>query len=223
METFSNIYPLMALGYTGYFIISYIYNLIKINTLVDTLNSFKAFKLINTKHISGILLFGTGFWVFFSDFRFLIFNSGFNDSIGSILLLITIIISAFLSKKSASKYFWDLDTSSIVKFREQILYFSIRIPFLFFYELFFRGILLHSSLIFTNLIGAIFINLILYTLIHSFNSRREIIGCIPFGTVLCLFSYYTNSIWPAFLIHTTLSFMYESTLFKITSLKTQKS
>jgi membrane protease YdiL (CAAX protease family) len=211
METFSNIYPLMALGYTGYFIISYIYNLIKINTLVDTLNSFKAFKLINTKHISGILLFGTGFWVFFSDF------------LGSILLLITIIISAFLSKKSASKYFWDLDTSSIVKFREQILYFSIRIPFLFFYELFFRGILLHSSLIFTNLIGAIFINLILYTLIHSFNSRREIIGCIPFGTVLCLFSYYTNSIWPAFLIHTTLSFMYESTLFKITSLKTQKS
>lgn len=223
METFFNIYPLMALGYTGYFIISYIYNVININSLVDTLTSFKAFKLINLKHILGILLFGTGFWVFFLDFQFLISNSGFDDLFGNILLLIIILISGYLSKRSASKYFWELDTSSVVKPREQILYFSIRIPFLFFYELFFRGILLHSSLIFTNLFGAIFINLILYTLIHSFNSRKEIIGCIPFGIVLCLCSYYSGSIWPAFLIHATLSFMYESTLFKITSLKTQKS
>lgn len=190
---------------------------------MDALTSVKAFKLINIKHLSGILLFGIGFWVYLPDFQFLIINPGFNNPVNSTLLLIIVVLSGFVSKRSAIKYFADLDTSSIIKPADRSLYFSIRIPFLFFYELFFRGILLHSSLIYTNLLGAIFINLILYTLIHSFNSRKEIIGCIPFGIVLCLFSYYTNSIWPAFLIHATFSFMYESTLFKITNLKTQKS
>ena len=223
METFSNIYVLMAISYASYFIISYKYNLIKINSLMDALTSVKAFKLINIKHLSGILLFGIGFWVYLPDFQFLIINPGFNNPVNSTLLLIIVVLSGFVSKRSAIKYFADLDTLSIIKPADLILYFSIRIPFLFFYELFFRGILLHSSLIYTNLLGAIFINLVLYTLIHSFNSRKEIIGCIPFGIVLCLFSYYTNSVWPAFLIHSTFSFMYESTLFKITNLKTQKS
>jgi len=223
METISNIYALMAISYAGYFIISYKYNLIKINSLMDAVTSVKAFKLINIKHLSGIFLFGIGFWVYRSDFQFLIINSGFNNVIYSILLLLIVVLSGFFSKRSAIKYFGDLDTLCIVKPADRFLYFSIRIPFLFFYELFFRGVLLHSSLIYTNLLGAIFINLILYTLIHSFNSKKEIIGCIPFGIVLCLFSYYAHSIWPAFLIHATLSFMYESTLFKITSFKTQKS
>ncbi len=213
----------MALSYTSYFIISYIYNLIKINSLVDTLTSVKAFKLINLKHLSGIILFGTGFWLYLQDYQFLIVNSGFNNVISIILLVSIIVLAGILSKRSAEKYFWELDTSSIIKPSDQILYFSIRIPFLFIYELFFRGILLHSSLIFTNLIFAIIINLIFYTLIHSYNSKKEIIGCIPLGIVLCLFTYYTNSIWPAFLIHTSLSFMYESTLFKITNFKIQKS
>lgn len=223
METISNIYVIMAISYVGYFIISYKYKLIKINSLMDALTSVKALKLMNLKHLSGVLLFGIGFMVYRSDFQFLMINSGFNNPLNSTLLLIIVVLSGFVSRRSALKYFGDLDTLSIVKPTDQLLYFSIRIPFLFFYELFFRGILLHSSLVFTNILGAILINLILYTLIHSFNSRREIIGCLPFGIVLCLFSFYSNSIWPTFLIHTTFSFMYESTLFKITSLKTQKS
>ena len=213
----------MALSYASYFIISYIYNLIKINSLVDSLTSVKAFTLMNLKHLSGIFLFGIGFWVYLPDFQFLIFNSGFNNAISMILLVMVVVISGYLSKRSAKKYFLDLDTSSFIKPTDQLLYFSIRIPFLFFYELFFRGVLFHSSLVFFNLLGAILINLLIYILIHSFNSKKEIIWCIPFGTLLCLFTYYTDSIWTAFLIHTTLSFMYESTLFKITSFKTQKS
>lgn len=223
METISNIYVIMAISYASYFIISYKYKLIKINSLMDALTSVKALKLMNFKHLSGVLLFGIGFMVYRSDFQFLIINSGFNNPLNSTLLLIIVVLSGFVSRRSAIKYFGDLDTLSIVKPADRLLYFSIRIPFLFFYELFFRGVLLHSSLVYTNILGAILINLILYTLIHSFNSRREIIGCLPFGIVLCLFSIYSNSIWPAFLIHTTFSFMYESTLFKITSLKTQKS
>lgn len=213
----------MAISYASYFIISYKYKLIKINTLMDAITSTKSFRLINIKHLLGIFLFGIGFWAYRSDFQFLIINSGFVNVFLSTLLMIMVVLSAFISKRSAIKYFGDLDISNIVKPTNRFLYFSIRIPFLFFYEHFFRGLLLHSSLLYTSLFDAIVINLILYTLIHTFNSRKEIIGCLPFGIVLCLFSYYTNSIWPAFLIHTTLSFMYESTLFNRTSLKTQKS
>jgi len=223
METIIKIYTLVAIIYACYFIISYKYNLIKINSLIDVLISFKAFKLIIIKHLLGILLFGIVFWMYQPEFQFLIINSGFNNATFIVLLLIFIIISGFVSRLSAINYFENLDIWSVIKPSNQFLYFSIRIPFLFFYEFYFRGVLLHSSLLYTNLLGAILINLILYTLIHSFNSRKEIIGCLPFGIVLSLFSYYTNSIWPAFLIHTTLSFMYESTLFKITSFKTQKS
>lgn len=223
MEAFSTIYALMALSYAGYFIISYTYNLIKINSLADTITSAKALRLINIRHLSGIFLFGTGFWMYFPECRFLITTYGFNNATNVIFPVIAVILSASLSKRSATKYVWNPDSPSIVTPADQLLYFSIRIPFLFFYELFFRGILFHNSLVYTNLLGAIIINVVLYTLIHFFNSKKEIIGCIPFGTVLCLFSYYTNSIWPAFLIHTTLSFMYESTLFKITSFKTLKS
>ena len=56
-----------------------------------------------------------------------------------------------------------------------------------------------------------------------FNSKKEIIGCVPFGIILCLFSYYTNSIWPAFFIHATLSLAHELTVFNNTKVKTQKS
>lgn len=223
METTSNILAFIALSYVSYFIISYIYKLIKINSLIDSLTSMKAFRLVNIKHLSGILLFGIGFWVYLPEFKFLIINSGFDNALSSILLIIFVVLSGMFSKNSALNYFGDLDTLSIVKPSDRLLYFLIRIPFLFFYELFFRGVLFHVSLNYIHFLGAILINVILYTLIHSFNSRKEIIGCIPFGIVLCLFSYYTNSIWPAFLIHASLSFMYESTLFKITSLKTQKS
>ncbi len=213
----------MVSSYVGYFIISYKFNLVKINSLMDTLTSVKAFSLINLKHLSGILLFGTGFWVYLQDYQFLIINFGFNNVFSIILLLMFIILSCLLSKRSAEKYFGDLDTSRNIRPSDQILYYSIRIPFLFFYELYIRGLLLHTSLIYTNLIIAILINLIFYTLLHSYNSKKEIIGCIPLGIVLCLFSYYTNSIWPVFLIHASLSIMYESTLFKITNFKTQKS
>ena len=223
MESHSNLYALIALSYASYFIISNIYKLIKVNSLIDTLTSVKAFRLINIRHLSGIFFFGTGFWVYLPEFRFLIMNSGFSSAISMFLLLIIAVLSGFFSRRDAVKYFGDLDTVSTVTPGDQIMYFSIRLPFLFFYELFFRGVLFHTSLVLTNLWSAILINLILYILIHSFNSKKEIIGCIPFGIVLCLFSYYTNSIWPAFLIHAVLSFMYESTLFKITSFKTQKS
>jgi len=223
MEKILNIYVLMAIGYMGYFIISFAYKLLNINTLSDGLTSYKAFNLLNIKHLAGIFLFGIGFWVYRKDFDFLIINSGLNNAISNIFLLIIVIASGFVSMQSAKKGLSELDNLSFARREDQLLYFSVRLPFLFIYELFFRGVLLHSSLLYTNLVIAIFINLLLYTLIHSFNSKKEIIGCVPFGIILCLFSYYTNSIWPAFLIHATLSFTHEFIVFNNTKVKIQRS
>jgi len=223
MEKILNIYVLMAIGYMGYFIISFAYKLLNINTLSDGLTSYKAFNLLNIKHLAGIFLFGIGFWVYRKDFDFLIINSGLNNAISNIFLLIIVIASGFVSMQSAKKGLSELDNLSFARREDQLLYFSVRLPFLFIYELFFRGVLLHSSLLYTNLVIAIFINLLLYTLVHSFNSKKEIIGCVPFGIILCLFSYYTNSIWPAFLIHATLSFTHEFIVFNNTKVKIQRS
>ena len=223
MEKILNIYVLMAIGYMGYFIISFAYKLLNINTLSDGLTSYKAFNLLNIKHLVGIFLFGIGFWVYRKDFDFLIINSGLNNAISNIFLLIIVIASGFVSMQSAKKGLSELDNLSFARREDQLLYFSVRLPFLFIYELFFRGVLLHSSLLYTNLVIAIFINLLLYTLVHSFNSKKEIIGCVPFGIILCLFSYYTNSIWPAFLIHATLSFTHEFIVFNNTKVKIQRS
>ena len=103
------------------------------------------------------------------------------------------------------------------------IYFIIRLVFLFSYEFFFRGILLFTLIGNFNLITAIIICTSLYVIIHTFDSRAEIIGAIPFGIILCLFSYYTNSIWAAFIIHITLSGIYEVSMFKHLTLKTNKS
>jgi membrane protease YdiL (CAAX protease family) len=223
MEKILNIYVLMAIGYMGYFIISFAYKLLNINTLSDGLTSYKAFNLLNIKHLAGIFLFGIGFWLNRNDYDFLIINSGLKNAISNIFLFGILLAAGLVSMQSAKKGLGKLDNLSFARSEDQLLYFSVRIPFLFVYELFFRGILLHSSLLYTNLAIAILINLSLYTLIHSFNSKKEIIGCVPFGIILCLFSYYTNSIWPAFFIHATLSFAHEIIVFNNTKVKTQKS
>lgn len=223
MEKNLNIYFLMAICYLGYFIISFVYKLLNINTLSDGLTSSRAFNLLNIKHLLGILLFGIGFWVYRNDYDFLIINSGLNNAISNIFLLGILLATGLVSMQFTKKGLGKLDNLSFAKREDQLLYFSVRLPFLFVYELFFRGILLHSSLLYTNLAIAILINLLFYTLIHAFNSKKEIIGCVPFGIILCLFSYYTNSIWPAFLIHATLSLTHEFIVFNNTKVKTQKS
>jgi len=103
------------------------------------------------------------------------------------------------------------------------IYFIIRIVFLISYEFFFRGVLLFFFIENNGLILAIIISTSLYVLIHIFDTKAEILGAIPFGIVLCLFSYFTNNIWAAFIIHGTLSGVYEVSMFNHLTLKTNKS
>jgi len=82
-----------------------------------------------------------------------------------------------------------------------ILYFFLRIVFLLMYEWFFRGLLLISFSDWLNISPAIAINILLYVLIHGHKSKKEMIGCIPLGLLLCVFTIWWQSIWPAIIFH----------------------
>ena len=92
-------------------------------------------------------------------------------------------------------------------------YLVFRALFLVAYEFFFRGILLNSLVTDTGIVAGILINIILYVTAHWFADKKEIIGCIPFGAILCFISLASGSIWPAVILHIALSIPYEGSLF----------
>jgi len=69
------------------------------------------------------------------------------------------------------------------------------------YEFAIRGMVFFSSLYAFGLWPAIIINSVIYSLIHIFKGVKEAFGAFFLGILFCLITYYTNSIWIAFLIH----------------------
>tara|TARA_B100001093_G_scaffold499601_1_gene549033 strand:- start:4 stop:696 length:693 start_codon:yes stop_codon:yes gene_type:complete len=69
------------------------------------------------------------------------------------------------------------------------------------YEYLFRGILFLGLLPFFSTIQAISINTLLYTLAHLYKGKKETLGSIPLGIILCLITLETNTIWTAFTAH----------------------
>ena len=93
-----------------------------------------------------------------------------------------------------------------------ICFILIRIIFLFSFELYFRGYLLRDFLEWLSPVSAVFLNILLYTLIHLFSDRKELIACIPFGLTMCLLCLWIGAVWPAILIHTSLGITHEGLL-----------
>lgn len=69
------------------------------------------------------------------------------------------------------------------------------------YEFLFRGVLFLGLLPFTSLYTAIAINTLLYALAHLYKGKKETLGSIPLGIVLCLITAQTETIWTAFAVH----------------------
>ena len=74
-------------------------------------------------------------------------------------------------------------------------------------------ILFFSLLALMPMIWAVLTCTALYVLIHIFDSKPEIIGAVPFGIILCLLTFYTQSIWVPFIIHCALSCVYEISIY----------
>lgn len=69
------------------------------------------------------------------------------------------------------------------------------------YEMAFRGILIFP---FIDLLGielTVALNISIYALVHVPKGKKETLGAIPLGFVLCIITISTKSIFPAFVIH----------------------
>lgn len=135
-----------------------------------------------------------------------------------LLYVLTLIVFLFIALKESKSAHEEKDNSESV-FQLPTLFFSTyfisRALFLFSYELWFRGALLFET---ASVIGkplAIMLNVFLYFLLHIFNSRKELLACIPFGITACLFSFLFNAAWPAILLHIAFSLAYEINFYRL--------
>ena len=214
------VWTLIGIIFSTYFIVTLVFNKLGIHNLQKALMAPNGLRLLNLKHLLGIVLFGLLSYIVIPEFRFLIETIEIPKLHVLILFLFVLFLSAFASHSSIQNQD-DIYQNQINQygFSHAWMYFIIRFTFLLCYEFFFRGVILYMFLDITNPILAIFYCTILYVLIHIFDSRKEIIGAIPFGIILCLFTYYTNSVWYAFLIHLALSSVYEISTFYYLTLK----
>ena len=223
MENTLQLYYLISISFIVYFILSYVYKILKIQNIERALLTTKGVLLLNIKHLIGILLFGILFYQVTPDYRKLITANDFPGLNILLVLVGLIIISAMVAYHSVNKKKKTTIELSQHSSNQRWIYFSLRIVFLFAYEFFFRGVLLFSLIEINGLITAVIICTSLYVLIHAFDSRAEIIGAIPFGIILCFLSYFTNNIWAAFILHITLSGVYEISMFNHLTRKTYSS
>lgn len=223
MEKVAQINYLISICFIAYFIISYQYKILNMRNLENALLSEKGLILINIKHLLGILVFGLVFYLLFSDYSYLLHLPEFSGFKIVLLFILTVVASVIVSFKSVKKHIVDNKNYSQYRINKAYLYFVIRLVFLLCYEFFFRGVLFFTLLEWNGLGTAIFITTVLYMLIHVFDSKEEVFGALPFGIILCFFSYFTNSIWAAFLIHITLSGIYEVSIFNHLTLNSRKS
>ncbi len=223
MKTATNLYYVIAACFIVYFIISYAYKVLKVRNLEEALQTRLGLLLINLKHVIGIILFGLLFFFIAPEYRYLVGSIQISSWVIIVLSVLILLTSGILSFNSAQKKIKTLTRLSDYEFKTAWWYFPIRVTFLFSYEFFFRGLIFFSLLQLFNLWIAVLLTTLLYVVIHGFDTRNEIIGAIPFGIALCLFSYYSNSIWIAFVIHAALSGAYEWSIYKHLTLKKRTS
>ncbi len=133
-----------------------------------------------------------------------------------ILTLITILFIAFKQSKYAHKKREHSSESSLhLSTLFFTSYFITRALFLFSYEFWLRGGLLFEIATDIGMPLAIVANIFLYVLLHIFNSRKELLACIPFGIAACLFSFLFNAVWPAILLHIAFSLAYEINFYRL--------
>lgn len=165
------------------------------------------FKWLNYLHASSIMVmllpvFITGS----SPFFLLLFPDKINIGQTMAFLACFGAIGFFPWKKFSAEHNYG---NTILPFSFLLLYGLLRSIFLICYEWFFRGLLFTSFSLWLGIGWAIIINIFLYTLIHIHKTRKEIIGCIPFGLLMCVFTVSWQSIWPAIIFHLQLAIIHE--------------
>ena len=90
-----------------------------------------------------------------------------------------------------------------------LIYLVITIPYMASYEILMRGTLLHYLVARFDVAIAIAINAAVYALMHIVKNRKEALLSFPLGALLCWFTIYTKSVWPAVVFHTLMALSFE--------------
>lgn len=146
-------------------------------------------------------------------------GNGFPDSSLLIIFILLLLLTAKVAMKSGKKMQQQLVNSNVSHITLPVLfitrYFIIRTAFLFAYELFLRGFILFESIHSMGITLAVILNVVLHVLLHLFNSKKEMLACIPFSLLACWLCILFNAAWPAVILHFTFSLLYESRLYKL--------
>lgn len=84
--------------------------------------------------------------------------------------------------------------------------------YIFTYECFLRGWLLPMQIAQWGRLPAVIWNIVIYMLLHILKGRKEMIGSMLFGIVLCTATIRTGSVLPAIAMHSALALSFENML-----------
>lgn len=177
--------------------------------LHDKISAKQEAAFINYKFLAGILItvIVNVYWLLTTGNSHLL---GFPVNKGIWVIILASTAAFFTGYASAKKIFPAQFTSEHVPSTFFIVtYVLFRTLFLISYEFFFRGVVLFSMLIDAGEKAAIVLNVLLYMLLHSFSNRKELIGTIPFGILLCAVTLFYQSVWPAIILHVCLALSHE--------------
>tara|TARA_B110000977_G_scaffold115187_1_gene148917 strand:- start:127 stop:828 length:702 start_codon:yes stop_codon:yes gene_type:complete len=154
-----------------------------------------AFVCMANMPIAYINYFDIDFWTI----RFIWTNT---DTISTIVLALILVPLGAINAKGNEH----LNVYPEVRMKEwnAIEYFSNILSwgiYLLAYEFLFRGVLFLGMLLFIDLYPAIILNTLLYALAHLHKGKKETLGSIPLGIVLCFITFKTQTIWTAFAVH----------------------
>jgi membrane protease YdiL (CAAX protease family) len=206
---------LLIAGYSGYFIAVWKNYSNRNHKLYSKAGFCENIKKLNLLHVTGLLFLGLPL-VYINKQTAIFINYAPAIDIKKIFVLLgLVVLTAFIGLKTAINVTRKMRVSNNPE-NEKLLwtYLPIRVPFLFIYEFFFRGVLLAASMYYLNIEAAVLLNVILYTLFHFFSEKEEVFFCPLFGGILCLLTIWFHSVLPALILHSTLSVSHEGYVLK---------
>jgi membrane protease YdiL (CAAX protease family) len=206
MLTYIITYSIILLSYSLFFYIVRIAQKNKNGDLKTVLAGNGSPVILLSLLSAGIVLLGIGT-------TGVLLTRSFNEKIfipvvnGSALPAGIIIVAALLTGLLGTEKKLSLSSLNIQppSFSFPFLFVLLRTLFLILYEIFFRAVMLVCMMEDFGIAVAVFINLLLYVLIHWNSDKKERYGSVLMGLVLCFITIYYQNVWPAIAIHLMLA------------------
>lgn len=184
------------------------------NRLFDEQGVVADTRLLVAVHMGGIVLFGVVAALLPQPLAFMPVPAATDASLPAMLtgLLVGLlsIFSWWLAEKKHRARACPTPTRAPLSGAFVAAYFLLRVVFICAYESWFRGYLLLACAAAFGVGAAVLLNVGLYAALHLVNGKAEVLGCLPFGAVLCGLCLWQGAAWPAVVLHLALTLPYEA-------------